>query len=195
LCLGVEGSALVSGGGLRQSVDGRVPARRRDASCHDFFCSRPPGLGYKGQSPGRVSRLRARSGGAAARCEGGREKKKVLLIKQALQARRPNPRAFTTTLYPDSLSRCEDVWRARRDFCGRGGRLGVSRGVREKKKVLLIKQALQALRARILAPPPQVRCAGDDDVSFLHRGGLWPARCQGMRSTRLGGGVEGEQSF
>ena len=119
MCLGVEGSALVSGGGLRQSVDGRVPARRRDASCHDFFCSRPPGLGYKGQSPGRVSRLRARSGGAAARCEGGREKKKVLLIKQALQARRPNPRAFTTTLYPDSLSRCEDVWRARRDFCGR----------------------------------------------------------------------------
>ena len=68
-------------------------------------------------------------------------------------------------------------------------------GCREKQKVLLIKQALQALRARILAPPPQVRCAGDDDVSCLHRGGLWPARCQGMRSTRLGGGVEGELFF
>ena len=129
-------------------------------------------------------------------------------------ALRPNPRAFTTTLYPDSLSRCEDVWRARRDFCGRlfdeqnlfffsdpprvilaPHSLQGLQGCREKQKVLLIKQALQALRARILAPPPQVRCAGDDDVSFLHRGGLWPARCQGMRSTRLGGGVEGEQSF
>ena len=106
---------------------------------------------------------------------------------------------------PYSLSRCEDVWRARRDFCGRlfdeqnlfffsdptrvilaPPSLQGLQGCREKQKVLLIKQALQALRARILAPPPQVRCAGDDDVSCLHRGGLWPARCQGMRSTSLG---------
>ena len=54
----------------------------------------------------------------------------------------------------------------------RGAPLCLEGGQREKKKVLLIKQALQALLARMLASTPQVRCDGDDDVSCMHRSGL-----------------------
>ena len=75
MCLGVEGSALVSGGGLRQSVDGRVPARRRDASSHDFFAAARQVWGIKDRARGE---FRASGRGAAARRQGVRvaEKKK-----------------------------------------------------------------------------------------------------------------------